>query len=420
MMRAAQRCMSTKARNFSTNPEARAASQLTDMGLNFDLTETQREMQQLARKFGREEILPRAAEYDQSMKFPWDLFKKAWELGLLNGFVPEKYGGLGQGIVEGCLVAEEMHYGCTGITTALQSSALAASPIMMGANDEQKKKYLGRLVEEPVIGAYCVSEPGAGSDVNGTKTRAEKKGDEYVINGQKMWITGGGIASWYFVLARTDLDPKAPAGKAFTGFVLDADTPGITPGRKEIMMGQRCSDTRGITFEDVRVKKENIVMGEGAGFRLAMGAFDRTRPPVACGAVGLAQRCLDESTKYALERKAFGTAIINHQSIAHLLAEMAIGIELSRLMVMKSAWECDNGRRNTYLASVVKAYAGEMAVKSADNAIQIHGGNGYNTEYPVEKLFRDSKIFQIYEGTSQIQKLIISREVVNRLKEGGK
>jgi len=253
--------------------------------------------------------------------------------------------------------------------------------------------------------------------VNGVKTRAEKKGDEWVINGQKMWITGAGVANWYFVLARTHPDPKAPANKAFTGFVVEAGTPGLTPGRKEINMGQRCSDTRGVTFEDVVVKKENVLTAEGAGFKFAMGAFDKTRPPVAAGAIGLAQRALDEATKYAMQRKTFGTEIINHQAVAHLLADMAIGVEVSRLVMLKSAWQCDQGVKNTYLASIAKAIAGDTAVKASSDAVQIFGGNGFNTEYPVEKLMRDSKIFQIYEGTTQIQKLIISREIVGRFKQ---
>merc|ERR1712212_76804 len=190
-------------------------------------------------------------------------------------------------------------------------------------NHEQKKKYLGRLIEEPLMCAYGVTEPGAGSDVSGVKTKAEKKGDEWVINGQKMWITNGGVANYYFVLARTNPDPKCPASKAFTGFIVDGDTPGVTPGRKEINMGQRASDTRGITFEDVVVPKENVLIGEGAGFKVAMGAFDKTRPPVAAGAVGISQRALDEATKYATERKTFGTAIINHQAVSFMLADMA-------------------------------------------------------------------------------------------------
>ena len=199
------------------------------------------------------------------------------------------------------------------------------------------------MLEEPLVAAYCVTEPGAGSDVNGVKTRAVKKGDEYILNGQKMWITNGGTANWYFVLARTEADPKAPANKAFTGFIVDRDTPGLIPGRKEQNMGQRASDTRGITFEDVRVPKENVLIAEGAGFKIAMGTFDKTRPPVAAGAVGLSQRCLDEALKYSLERKTFGVPIANHQAIQFILADMAMGVETSRLAYMRAAWEVDQG-----------------------------------------------------------------------------
>ncbi|NXX53963.1 ACADM protein, partial [Scopus umbretta] len=243
--------------------------------------------------------------------------------------------------------------------------------------------------------AYCVTEPGAGSDVAGVKTKAEKKGDEYIINGQKMWITNGGKANWYFLLARTNPDPKAPASKAFTGFIVEADSPGIQIGRKEINMGQRCSDTRGIVFEDVRVPKENVLIAEGAGFKIAMGAFDKTRPPVAAGAVGLAKRALDEATRYALERKTFGKAIVEHQAVSFLLAEMAMKVELARMAYQRAAWEVDAGRRNTYYASIAKAFAGDIANQVATDAVQIFGGNGFNTEYPVEKLMRDAKIYQV-------------------------
>lgn len=255
-----------------------------------------------------------------------------------------------------------------------------------------------------------------GSDVNGVKTRAERKGDEYILNGQKMWITNGGVANWYFVLARTNPDPKAPASKAFTGFIVERDFPGVTPGRKEINMGQRASDTRGITFEDVRIPKENVLIGEGAGFKVAMGTFDKTRPPVASGAVGLAQRCLDEATKYALERKTFGVPIAHHQAVSFMLADMAIGVETARLAYWRAAWEIDQGRRNTYYASIAKCHAADFANKIAADAVQIFGGNGFNSEYPVEKLMRDAKIYQIYEGTSQVQRLIISREILSNPK----
>ncbi len=251
----------------------------------------------VAEQFTANEIIPAAGDYDKSGEFPWPIIKKAHEVGLMNLHVPPKYGGMGLGTLDGCMVAERISYGCTGIGTALEANGLGSMPIMLAGNEEQKKKYLGRLIEEPVLCAYGVTEPGAGSDVAGIKTRAEKKGDDWVLNGQKMWITNGGVANYYFVLARTNPDPKCPASKAFTGFIVDADLPGVTPGRKEINMGQRASDTRGITFEDVVVPKENVLLGEGAGFKGAMGAFDNTRPPVASGAVGLAQRALDEATK---------------------------------------------------------------------------------------------------------------------------
>jgi len=324
---------------------------------------------------------------------------------------------MGLGTLDGCLITEKIAYGCTGIMTALEANGLGAMPIIIAGNEDQKKKYLGRLIEEPVMCAYGVTEPNAGSDVAGIKTKAVKKGDDYVINGQKMWITNGGVANFYFVLARTNPDPKCPASKAFTGFIVDRDTPGVTPGRKELNMGQRCSDTRGITFEDVVVPKENVLIGEGAGFKVAMGAFDKTRPPVAAGAVGIAQRALDEATKYATERKTFGQPIINHQAVSFMLADMAIGVEASRLCYMKSAWQADNGIRNTYYASIAKCLAGDVCNKSATDAVQIFGGNGFNTEYPVEKLMRDAKIYQIYEGTAQIQRIIIGREWLNMAKE---
>lgn len=275
------------------------------------------------------------------------------------------------------------------------------------------------MMEEPLMCAYGVTEPGAGSDVAGIKTKAEKKGDQYILNGQKMWITNGGVANWYFVLARTNPDPKASAGKSFTGFIVDGDSPGLTKGRKEKNMGQRASDTRGLTFEDVVVPKENVLIGEGAGFKIAMGAFDRTRPPVAAGAVGLAQRALDEATKYSMERKTFGKVIAEHQAVAFILADMAIGVESSRLAWMRAAWEVDQGRRNSYYASIAKCLAGDVANKCASDAVQIFGGNGFNTEYPVEKLMRDAKIYQIYEGTAQIQRIIISREYLSKMKQGG-
>lgn len=386
-------------------------------GFSFQLSDTQHEMQQLARKFAREEIIPVASHYDKTGEYPWDLVKKAWSLGLMNGHIPQHCGGLESGVFEGCIVAEELAYACTGIETALEGSGLGQTPVIHFGTKEQQKKYLGRLIEEPLVAAYCVTEPGAGSDVAGVKTKAEKKGNEWVLNGTKMWITNGGVADWYFVLARTNPDPKVPASKAFTGFIVERAFDGVTPGRKEINMGQRASDTRMVTFEDVRVPEENVLIGEGAGFKIAMGTFDLTRPPVAAGSVGLAQRALDEATKYAMERKAFGKPIADFQAVAFLLADMSIGVETARLAMQRSAWASDNkDPRSTIYASIAKCYAGDVANKCATDAVQVFGGAGFNTEYPVEKLMRDAKIYQIYEGTAQIQRLIISRQLFNEAK----
>ncbi|XP_063114219.1 medium-chain specific acyl-CoA dehydrogenase, mitochondrial isoform X2 [Cavia porcellus] len=384
------------------------------LGYSFELTEQQKEFQATARKFAREEVIPVAAEHDKTGAYPVALIKRAWELGLMNTHIPQSCGGLGLGSFDACLITEELAYGCTGFQTAAEANSLGQMPVVIAGNNQQQKKYLGRMTEEPIMCAYCVTEPGAGSDVAGIKTKAEKKGDEYIINGQKMWITNGGKANWYFLLARSDPDPKAPASKAFTGFIVEADSPGVQIGKKELNMGQRCSDTRGIVFEDVKVPKENVLIGEGAGFKIAMGAFDRTRPAVAAGAIGLAQRALDEATKYALQRKTFGKLLVEHQGVSFLLAEMAMKVALGRLSYQRAAWEIDAGHRNTFYASIAKAYAGDIANQVASDAVQIFGGNGYNSEYPVEKLMRDAKIYQIYEGTAQIQRLIIAREHIGK------
>ncbi|KAJ1976770.1 hypothetical protein H4R35_002563 [Dimargaris xerosporica] len=391
------------ARTFATTPSP---------AVDFTLTEEQKSFQDLARKFAAEEIIPKAAYHDQTGEYPTEIIKKGWEVGLLNTHIPEEFGGLGLGVFDSALITEELSYGCSGIQTAFEANNLAQAPVILAGNTEQKKKYLGRLTEEPLMTAYCVTEPGAGSDVAGIQTRAEKKGDKWVVNGQKMWITNGGKANWYFLLAKTDA--QANAGKAFTGFIVDANTPGITVGRKEINMGQRASDTRGVTFEDVEIPAENVLGSPGQGFKIAMGAFDITRPLVASGAVGLARRAMKEAAKYSLERKTMGKPIFNHQAVSFMLADMAIGVESARMMVYKSAWMHDQGQRNTYYASIAKALASEVANKAAADAVQIFGGNGFNTEYPVEKLMRDAKIFQIYEGTSQIQRLIISRHVAEQ------
>uniref|UniRef100_A0A0K3C772 Medium-chain specific acyl-CoA dehydrogenase, mitochondrial n=1 Tax=Rhodotorula toruloides TaxID=5286 RepID=A0A0K3C772_RHOTO len=393
----------------STRAYASEASEYTG-GPTFELSEEQVGIRDLARSFTANEIIPVAAEYDRTMKYPWEVIKKAHAEGLLNVHVPEEYGGAGLSVMSSSIVSEELAYGCTGIQTAIEANGLASAPLIVAGSDAQKRSYLGRLTEEPLMCAYGVSEPGAGSDVASIKTKATREGDKFVLNGQKCWITNGGC--WYFVLAKTD--PTAKPHKALSGFIVDASTPGITVENKLINMGQRCSDTRIINFENVVVGKENLLGREGDGFKIAMGAFDITRPLVASGAVGLAQRALAEAAKYAHDRKTFGVPIIQHQAIGTLLAEMAIGVETARNAVWRAACAKDNNDpRTTYLASVAKAYASRVAVTNADKCVQIHGGAGYNTEYPAEKLFRDSKIFELYEGTTQIQNLIVSRVVAN-------
>ncbi|EFO91338.1 hypothetical protein CRE_11989 [Caenorhabditis remanei] len=387
--------------------------------ISFEFTDTQKEIRAAALQFSKNVVLPNAAKHDKSGEFPWEIARQAHKLGFMHSIIPEKYGGPGMNALNTCIIVEMLAYGCTGIQAAIVGPSLAISPVLLSGSEEQKKKYLGMLAAEPIIASYAVTEPGAGSDVNGVKTKAVKKGDEYVINGSKAWITGGGHAKWFFVLARTDDDPKAPAGKAFTAFIVDGDTPGITRGKKEENMGQKCSDTRTITFEDVRVPKENILGAPGAGFKVAMGAFDLTRPQVAAGAVGLAWRCLDESCKYALERNAFGTPIANHQAIQFMLADMAINLELSRLYTYRAAAESDAGGVSSYNASIAKCFAADTANIAAANACQIFGGAGFNCDYPVEKLMRDAKIYQIYEGTSQIQRIIIARTLLSHFRHSG-
>ncbi len=379
--------------------------------IGYDLSEEQQMFQTTAHNFAKNVLRPAAPHHDETGEFPWDVLQQAWDLGLLNSMIPESVGGMGLGCLDACIIAEETAWGCTGIGTAMEANGLAEAPLIMFGTDEQKKKYLGPMTEELQLAAYCVTEPGAGSDVQGVKTRAEKKGDKWILNGQKMWITNGSVAKWYFVLAYTDPD----AGyKGLTGFIVPADSDGIEVGRKEMNLGQRASDTRGITFTNVEVDESNILGGQvGTGWYQAMGAFDKSRPFVASSSVGLARAAYEHARAYSLERHTFGKPIAKHQAVSFMLANMAMNIEAGRQLVRKAAWMHDKKMKNTMDAAMAKAFCADMANQVATDAVQIHGGNGYSTEYPVEKLFRDAKIFQIYEGTSQIQRLIISRELLS-------
>ncbi|MEW6775720.1 MAG: acyl-CoA dehydrogenase family protein [Bdellovibrionota bacterium] len=379
--------------------------------VGFDLTDDQKALQDLARAFAKDEIIPRARHYDETAEYPWEIIKKAHELGIMNLHVPTEYGGPGLGLFESALMVEELAAGCSGVATAMEGNSLCTAPVLVAGSDDQKKRFLAPLIKEPLIGAYCVTEPAAGSDVAGLKSKAEKKGDEYILNGEKMWITGAGVANWYFVLAYTD---TTKGHKGLSGFLVSRDSPGIEVGKKEDNMGQRCSDTRGIVFRDVKIPAKNLLGSEGQGFLIAMKAFDITRPEVAAMGVGVARSAMEHAIRYALERSAFGKPIAEHQAISFMLADMAKDIEAARLLTWQAAWLYDQGKRNTLKASMAKCFAADTAMRVATDAVQIYGGYGFNKEYPVEKIMRDAKILQIYEGTSQIQRVIISREILSQ------
>ncbi|AKF09741.1 Hypothetical protein I5071_89050 [Sandaracinus amylolyticus] len=376
--------------------------------LDFELTEEQQALVSTARQFTKDRIIPIAAECDQHSKFPVDVFKQAWELGLVTPGIEEKYGGAGMGEIDNVLITEELAYGCTGIQTSITANTLAATPIMIAGNEDQKKKYLGMLAREPVFAAYAITEPGAGSDAAGIQCRARKVGDDWVLNGQKCFITNASIASWYVVFATTNPEGRH---KNIMAFIVDRESPGLSIGKKEDKMGQRASDTATVILEDVKVPAANVLAGEGEGFKVAMQTFDRTRPDIGAGACGIMRRALEESIRYALERKTFGTAIANHQAVQFMIAEMAIKYEATRLMVHKAAWMIDKGSRNSIVASYSKAFGADAAMQVATDAVQVFGGNGFMKEYPVEKLMRDAKVLQIYEGTSQVQRMVIAKNL---------
>ncbi|MBL90951.1 MAG: acyl-CoA dehydrogenase [Myxococcales bacterium] len=378
--------------------------------MGFELSEEQQQFQKLARDFAANEIRPVAGQHDESGEWPLAILEKAWELGLMNTKIPASCGGMELSVLDTAIMEEEIGWGCTGIATAITANTLAQVPVVVAGTPEQHQKWLAPMMEAPLMCSYAVTEPGAGSDVAGAKTVAVKKGDKYILNGQKMWITGAGHASWFFVLAKTDAD----AGhRGMTGFIVPADAPGVTIGKKENNMGQRASDTRGITFEDVEIPEENRLGEEGKGFLIAMKAFDYTRPLVAATCVGLGRAAMEHAIAYAKERNAFGRSIGDFQGVSFMIADMASDIEAARMLVWKSAYEIDQGRRNTLYAAYAKRFAADTCMRVATDAVQVFGGNGFNKEYPVEKLMRDAKIMQIYEGTSQIQRVIIGRELLN-------
>jgi len=374
--------------------------------LNFSLSSEQKMLRDMAHDFAENEIKPVAEHYDQTHEFPWPIVKTALEYGLLSVNVPEEYGGPGMGLLEEVILNEELAWACSGIQTALMLNSLASLPIIIAGSEAQKEKYLGQLAEG-VMGAYCLTEPAAGSDVAGIQTYAEKKGDKYILNGTKTWITNGPVADLFVVFAKTDRQERY---KGISMFIVEREW-GVKTGLPLPKLGQHAAHTGEVFFENVEVPAENIIGPEGSGFITAMKVFDSSRPAVASAAVGVARRALEEATEYAKTRTAYGKPIMALQGVSFKLADIAMQVEAGRLLCQKSAWMLDNGERNTMVAAYAKAFCADVAMDAAVEAVQVFGGYGYSQEYPVEKLMRDAKIYQIYEGSSEVQRHIIAREL---------
>ena len=380
------------------------------MEINFRLSDEQKMIQKLARDFSQNEIIPVAEHYDKTHEYPWPVIKKAQELGLTTMNIPEQYGGLGLSLFEECLVSEELAWGCSGMSTAIGANTLGMLPILIAGNEDQKTEYFGRMVDG-ALAAYCLTEPEAGSDVAGIRTQARRDGDSYLLNGNKTFITGATVANVYTVFAYTDPEKRY---NGMSCFIVDRDWEGVSVGKPFDKMGQHASDTAEVIFDNVRVPKENLLSNEGDGFMIAMKVFDKSRPVVAAGAVGVARRAFEEAVKYAKERVSMGHPIWQYQAIGHMIADMAMEVEAARLLTWKAAWAVDAGERNTTASAFAKAYAADSAMRICTNAVQVFGGYGFMAEYPVEKLMRDVKIYQIYEGTSQIQRNIVVRELFRK------
>lgn len=379
--------------------------------MNFELSPEQSEIKELAMKFAKNEMQPKAGHYDEKAEMPLEILEKAWSLGLVNTCIPVEFGGNGFSSVDSMIITESLSYGCMGMNTAIMANDLALLPIAIGGSSEQKERFLKPFTESYKIAAFCLTEPGNGSDAGGIKTTIKEDGNDVVINGNKMWITNAGYADLFVIYGTMDPSLKH---KGITAVVVEKGTPGIEVGKKEDKMGHRCSDTRSVTFNNVRVPKSHVLGGMGQGWKIAMKTLDHSRPMVAASAVGGAQAAYDFATQYAKERIQFNVPLSQHQAIQFMIAEMAMKIEASRLLVHKAAWLLDHDKPNTQLASYAKAFAADSCMQIATDAVQIYGGYGYSKEYPVEKIMRDAKLIQIYEGTSQIQRLVIAKEIFAR------
>src|ERR1700689_3254519 len=362
----------------------------------------------MAHDFAEKEIRPVAWEYDRDATWPGEILDKAWERGWMNTHLPPEYGGAGLSVLDGVIIAEEISWGCSGIGTSLSCNSLASAPILLAASEEHKKEYLGRLSNAPLLASFCLTEPDAGSDVSGMKTTAVRKGDKWVLNGSKCFITNGEYANWYTVYAKTD---KEAGHRGISCFVVPRDA-GVVVDKHEDKMGQRASNTATISFNDGEIPLDHLVGEENKGFKIAMMTLDRTRPGVAAMGVGVARAAMEMAIDYSKERVQFGVPIAMHQAIQFIIADMATKVPLSRLATWHSAALLDQGKRNTIESSHAKRFAADSAMEVTTDAVQVFGGYGFIKEYKVEKLMRDAKILQLYEGTAQIQRLVIARETL--------
>jgi acyl-CoA dehydrogenase len=376
--------------------------------IDFSLTDEHRALQETARKFGREVVRPKAAHYDETAEFPRDLIGKGFELGFMNMTVPVEFGGSGLSHVDQAIIAEELAWGCAGVATSMIANDLAFLPILLGGTADQKKRFVTPFTQGLKFACFALTEPGAGSDAAGISTVARRDGDSYVLNGSKCFITNGGVAEQFSVAC--SVDPKKRHG-AMTVLIVEGRPKGLTVGRHENKMGQRASNTVTLTFEDVRVPVANRIGEEGQGWDIIMRTLDNSRPLTAMFAIGIARAAMEHALEYAATRKQFGRPIADFEAIQFMLADMASDIEAARLLALKSAWVLDRGERNTLVSSYAKRFAADTAMRVTTDAVQIFGGYGYIKEYPVEKLMRDAKLIQIYEGTSQIQRVVIAREL---------
>lgn len=380
--------------------------------ISFSLTEEQLALQEMAREFAEKEMKPNSAKYDKGDEFSEDVMKKAFEVGFLTCTVPKEYGGGGLNDVDTVIISEELAAGCAGMYTTMMVNALAYTPIIIFGTDEQKKKFLTPQTEKMLFASFCLTEREAGSDAGALKTKAKKVGNEYIINGSKCFISNGSIANFYVVFANSNPEKGM---RGISAFIVPRETPGVIVGKEEDKMGHRASNTVELTFEDVKVPAENLLGKEGIGFIIAMKTLDKTRAPVGAAGVGVARAALEYAVQYAKNRRQFGKPVALFQNTAFKIAQLAMEINAARHLVWHAAWLMDEGKPCGKESAMAKAYGSDVAMKVTTECIQILGGYGYMRDYPLEKMFRDAKLLQIYEGTNEIQRLVISREVIGHI-----